>query len=58
MSGAYDHSSFDYEIVKITNDLYIGDEKAANNRKLLQDLKIKKIVVVGEELKPIHPENF
>lgn len=40
------------------NGLYIGDDLVASNKKLLKDLNIKHIVVVGLELKQHYPENF
>lgn len=40
------------------NGLYIGDELVANNKKLLIDLNIKYIIVVGLELKAFYPDIF
>lgn len=40
------------------NGLYLGDELVAGNKKLLSDLNIKHIIVVGLEQKAHHPGDF
>ena len=45
-------------IMMYLSGLYIGDDLVASNKKLLKDLNIKHIIVVGLELKQHHPENF
>jgi protein-tyrosine phosphatase len=42
----------------LTGHLFLGSAKAARNKKLLKDLKIKYIVNAAFEIKNYHPEDF
>ena len=61
---SYDNAIFDIfhmidpRISKIKNGLYLGDEEASKDLKLLEDLKIKRIIRVGSELAINFPDKF
>ena len=46
------------DINKILPNLYISDENTSKNKKLLNDLSIKHIIIAGHELKPHHSPHF
>jgi L-lactate utilization protein LutC len=48
----------DPRATQIIEGLYLGDEEGANDEMLLDELKIKRIVRVGEELKIKNPEKY
>ena len=45
-------------ISEIKHGLYLGDEKASSDLNLLKDLKIKRIIRVGSELKICFPDEL
>ena len=53
-----DDSQHNCDIQKVMQGLYIGDDLASSNKKLLSDLGIKNIVVAAKELAPKFPLNF
>lgn len=53
-----EYSYHNCDIQKVTNGIFIGDELVANNKKLLTDLNIKHVIVVGFELKAFYPNHF